>query len=334
MEKLKIIGKNKDKEKKSLIDNVILPEWGNAVLTQKQGGVEINMSGRMVFATGSYSSRPYFFTGGNIGKVAVCSVINELAIKGAIPRYLSVGFIVEEGFDVKKLRKILQTIKCMADETGVYIINGDIDIAIQGSVDGIIINITGLGDILPQVDFSVSNIMPEMNIILSGCVGAHAAAIMTEIRGLVVPEPIESDCSPLSNAIQTVLEVAPTIGFLQNTNHLGVAETLENIAKEINTDILIDYNLIPIDKMVHYVCGLFKRDILKLKNEGCFLAFVMGKDTEKVLTVLRANRYGRDACIIGRVEQSAGGHLNIINQPAKIEKYPEKKHLRKNKLAI
>ena len=294
-----------------LMEEVILPAYGNPLLNEMHDGAAVNMSGHVAFTTDSYVVQPLFFAGGNIGKLAVCGTVNDLSMTGAIPRYLSAGLILEEGFPVADLKRILATMRQMADEAGIYIVTGDTKVVDKGKADGIFINTAGIGDIIPGTHISPQNVKPGMKVILSGYIGDHAASIMAGRHDLALPESVRTDCAPLNSLTQAMLAAAPDIAVLRDPTRGGVAAVLNEIAEASNCGVLIDEEQIPIHPEVQGVCDILGFDPLYLANEGKCVAFVPADKANKVLAVMKANKYGRDARIIGETTAEAAGQVGM-----------------------
>ncbi len=299
------------KVSQELMEQVILPEFGNPLLNELHDGASVNVSGRVAFTTDSYVVKPHFFAGGNIGKLAVCGTVNDLAMTGAVPRYLSMGLILEEGYPIAELRKIIHTMKLAADEAGIYIVTGDTKVVGKGAADGIFINTAGIGDILPDVNISPKNVKPGMDVILSGYIGDHAAAVMAGRHNLDLPDNIQSDCAPLNGLTQAMLTAAPEIAVLRDPTRGGVAAVLNEIAVQSGTGVLIEEELIPVRPAVQGVCDILGFDPLYLANEGKLLAFCWQKDTERILDAMHDQRYGRDARVIGHTTETAAGQVGM-----------------------
>ena len=299
------------KVSQELMEQVILPEFGNPLLNELHDGASVNVSGRVAFTTDSYVVKPHFFAGGNIGKLAVCGTVNDLAMTGAVPRYLSMGLILEEGYPIAELRKIIHTMKLAADEAGIYIVTGDTKVVGKGAADGIFVNTAGIGDILPDVNISPKNVKPGMDVILSGYIGDHAAAVMAGRHNLDLPDNIQSDCAPLNGLTQAMLTAAPEIAVLRDPTRGGVAAVLNEIAVQSGTGVLIEEELIPVRPAVQGVCDILGFDPLYLANEGKLLAFCWQKDTERILDAMHDQRYGRDARVIGHTTETAAGQVGM-----------------------
>lgn len=296
---------------RELMDEVILPAYGNPVLNELHDGAAVNMSGRVAFTTDSYVVQPLFFAGGNIGKLAVCGTVNDLSMTGAVPRYISAGLIIEEGFPIADLRKIVETMRRMADEAGVYIVTGDTKVVERGKADGIFINTAGIGDIIPGTDISPKHVKPGMKVILSGYIGDHAAAILAGRHGLQLPDSVRTDCAPLAGLTQAMLAAAPDIAVLRDPTRGGVAAVLNEIAEASGCGILIDEDAIPVHPEVQGVCDILGFDPLYLANEGKCVAFVPADKAQAVLAAMQANPYGRDARVIGEVTEGTPGQVGL-----------------------
>ena len=299
------------KMSQELMEQVILPAYGNPLLNEMHDGAAVNMSGHVAFTTDSYVVQPLFFAGGNIGKLAVCGTVNDLAMTGAIPRYISAGLILEEGFPIADLKRILATMRQMADEAGIYIVTGDTKVVDKGKADGIFINTAGIGDIIPGTQISPKHVKPGMKVILSGYIGDHAAAIMAGRHDLALPESVRTDCAPLNHMTQAMLAAAPDIAVLRDPTRGGVAAVLNEIAEASNYGILIDEEQIPIHPEVQGVCDILGFDPLYLANEGKCVAFVPADKADAVLAAMQVDKYGKNARVIGEVTAEAAGQVGM-----------------------
>lgn len=294
-----------------LMEEVILPEFGNPALNELHDGAVVKMGGQVAFTTDSYVVKPLFFAGGNIGKLAVCGTVNDLAMTGAVPRYISAGVIIEEGFPIADLKAIVHTMRQMAEGAGVSIVTGDTKVVEKGKADGIFINTAGIGDILPGVRISPRNVRPGMKVILSGYLGDHAAAILAGRHGLELPDTVRTDCAPLNKLVRAMLEAAPDIAVLRDPTRGGLAAVLNEIAGASKTGILIDEEVLPIRPEVQGICDILGFDPLYLANEGKVVAFVPANREHAVLEAMRANPYGREARTIGEVVAEAAGQVGL-----------------------
>lgn len=295
-----------------LVEQLVLPELGNPLLDVLHDGAIMQLqAGRLAFSTDSYVVRPRFFPGGNIGKLAVCGTVNDLAMTGAKPRYLSLGLILEEGLPWGELQEILHSIRLAAEEAGVAVVTGDTKVVEKGCCDGIFINTAGIGEVLPQADINPQNIRPGMAVLVSGFIGDHAATILGARHGLSMPESIQSDCAPLNHLVEEMLASYPEIAVLRDPTRGGLAATLNELAVQSKTGILLEQAALPVRSEVQGVCELLGFDPLYLANEGKLLAFVPEKSAAGLLKLMQQNRYGVNAAIIGHVTAEASGQVGL-----------------------
>ena len=293
-----------------LMKEVILPVFDNPILNLLHDGAIINLNNpKIAFTTDSYVIRPIFFNGGNIGKLSICGTINDLAMSGAVPKFISVAFIIEEGFLIEDLKCIVKSMRKTADEAGITIVTGDTKVVNHGQCDGIFINTAGIGQLIDNVNISPKSVKSGMKIIVSGMIGDHAAAILSERHNLNLN--LESDCAPLNELVNQMLEVAPDIAMLRDPTRGGLAAVLNEIAQSSDVGIIIDEDSLPIREQVHGVCNILGFDVLELANEGKLVAFVHENEAEKVLEVMHKNKYGINAAIIGEVVNSAKGQVGL-----------------------
>lgn len=296
---------------RELMDQVILPEFGNPILDELHDGARLSMGGRLAFTTDSYTVQPLFFPGGNIGKLAVCGTVNDLAMTGAVPKYLSAAMIVEEGFPLEDLRKIAHTMRETAERAGVSIVTGDTKVVGRGKADGIFINTAGLGELIEGVEISPRKVKPGMKILLSGFLGDHAATVLAGRHGLSLPEGLQTDCAPLGGLTRSMLEAAPDIAVLRDPTRGGLAAVLNEIAKAAGCGIVIEEEALPIRPAVQGICDLLGFDVLELANEGKCVAFVPENAAEKVLAAMRGHEFGREARMIGETTERAPGQVAL-----------------------
>lgn len=256
---------------------------------------------RLAFTTDSYVVQPLFFPGGDIGKLAVCGTVNDLAVMGARPLYLSAGFIIEEGFPLANLEHIVQSMAETAREAGVRIVTGDTKVVGRGNADGLFINTAGVGVVPARLNLSGAAVKPGDVILLSGSIGDHGVAVMSQREGLRFSSPLESDCAPLNGLVAAMLEASRDIHCLRDPTRGGLATTLNEIAIASHVGIEIVEDDIPVRGEVRGVCEMLGLDPLYVANEGKLVAVAPEFDAEVVLGAMRAHPYGRDAQVIGRV---------------------------------
>ncbi|MDR7866461.1 MAG: hydrogenase expression/formation protein HypE [Sporomusaceae bacterium] len=295
-----------------LVARVMQPAFANPALDLMHDGARVEAAGaRLAFTTDSYVVKPLFFAGGDIGKLAVCGTVNDLAVSGATPLYLSAGFIIEEGFPVAALERIVASMRAAAAEAGVSIVTGDTKVVEKGAVDGIYINTAGIGAVIAGADISPLNARPGQDIILSGPVGDHAVAVMAGRHGLKLPATVASDCAPLGGMIGAVLAAVPQVAVLRDPTRGGLATTLNEIAAQAKVGIMVEEAAIPVRPEVQAVCDILGFDPLYLANEGKVIIFVESPYSEEVIAVLRAHPYGREARVIGRVTAAPAGQVGL-----------------------
>ncbi|HYN26336.1 MAG TPA: hydrogenase expression/formation protein HypE [Pyrinomonadaceae bacterium] len=268
---------------------------------------------RMAFTTDSYVVDPIFFPGGDIGKLAVNGTVNDLAMSGARPLYLSAGFILEEGFPIEDLRRILESMRDAAGAAGVAVVTGDTKVVQKGSADKLFINTSGIGVIESPMHLSASGALIGDKVILSGTLGDHGTTIMIARGELELETDIESDTAPLNGLVQEMVDEAGSalafdaIHCLRDPTRGGAATTLNEIALSSEVCIEIDEDLIPVREEAKGACEILGLDPLYVANEGKLIAIVAPAIAERLVNRMRQNRYGLDACIIGEVKAEPRG---------------------------
>jgi len=281
----------------------------NPLLAHLDDSAVFEMSGRLAFTTDSYVVSPIFFPGGNIGKLAVCGTVNDLSMSGAKPLYLSLAFIIEEGLLLKDLQRVIDSIRATAEEAEVRIITGDTKVVERGSADKLFINTAGIGKIPEGVSISGSNAKPGDKVILSGTIGDHGIAVLSQRQGLSFGTKLESDCAPLGQMVAEILMASQNIHSLRDPTRGGLATTLNELAKQSKVGIRIEESKIPVRDEVAGACEMLGLDPLYIANEGKFIAMVAREDADKILTAMKRNRYGQDAVIIGEVTAEHPGRV-------------------------
>ncbi len=295
-----------------LVARVMLPAFANPALDVLHDGARLEVAGaRLAFTTDSFVVKPLFFAGGDIGKLAVCGTVNDLAVSGATPLYLSAGFIIEEGFPVADLRKIVASMKAAAAEAEVTIVTGDTKVVEKGAADGIYINTAGIGAVVAGTDISPLRARPGQDVILSGPLGDHAVAVMAGRHGLKLPAAVTSDCAPLGGLIKDVLAAVPSVAVLRDPTRGGLATTLNEIAVQAGVGIMVDEAAIPVRPEVQAVCDILGFDPLYLANEGKVIIFVESEYSDKLIAAMRSHKYGREALVIGRVTVAPAGQVGL-----------------------
>ncbi len=293
-----------------LVNKLILPLLGNPLLNKLDDSAVFEQQGRFSFTTDSYVVNPIFFPGGDIGKLAVCGTVNDLSMSGARPLYLSLSMIIEEGLSLDDLRLIVRSIKSSAEEAGVIIITGDTKVVNHGQADKLFINTSGIGIIPNGCAISGSNAKAGDKIILSGTIGDHGIAIMSQREGLKFEVPVQSDCAPLNNLVAQLVENSGEIHCLRDPTRGGLASTLNEFAQQSTSiGITIDEKSIPIKGEIMAACELLGLDPLFVANEGKLVAVVSAVAADSILARMHQNHYGEDAQIIGEVTNSHPGKV-------------------------
>ena len=292
-----------------IIRNSFVSSLSNPVLAQLDDAAVIEPAGRLAFTTDSYVVQPIFFPGGDIGKLAVCGTINDLAMVGATPLYLSLAFIIEEGLLLSDLEKVVGSIKESTTEAGVTVITGDTKVVNRGTADKLFINTAGIGTVPAGLSVSGHNARPGDILILNGSVGDHGIAVLSQREGVNFATELKSDCAPLNGLVAEMLNASGNIRCLRDPTRGGLATTLNEIAEQSGVSIRIDEDKIPVREEVASACEMLGLDPLYVANEGKLIAAVAPEDAEKILKQMKKHRYGRDAAIIGEVKEENPGRV-------------------------
>lgn len=296
-----------------LVEQVFVPPWENPILKQLDDSAVFRLGDgpepRLAFSTDSYVVKPLFFKGGDIGKLAVCGTVNDLAMSGAQPLYLSAGFVIEEGMTLSILKSIVQSMREAAHEAGAQIVTGDTKVVERGSADGLFINTAGLGVLPPAIHISGENARVGDAVIISGTIGDHGVAVLSQREGLEFESPVSSDVAPLNHMVGAMLQAGPGIHALRDPTRGGLASSLNEIARQSGVGIRIREEAIPLRPAVWAACEMLGLDPLYVANEGKLVAMVAAQDAEKVLAAMRKTRHGEEAAIIGEVAAEPAGKV-------------------------
>ena len=293
------------KKTAALIDEIIIPELGNNTLNALGDGAILD--GQLAFSTDSFVVDPLFFPGGDIGKLCVCGTVNDLAMCGAEPKYLSLALIIEEGLPTESLRRIVASIKAAAEAAGVAVVTGDTKVVERGRGDGVYITTSGIG-VVRYPGLGPERMRPGDAVLISGTAGDHGAAVMLARDALMEGE-IRSDCAALNGLVRAVLESGAQVRVLRDPTRGGVATTLCEFAESAALGIELDEAAIPVRRDVSAACALLGLDPLYCANEGKMLAVVAAKDEERALAAMRSVPEGKNAAIIGRVISERPGKV-------------------------
>ena len=293
-----------------LISEYFLPLFRNPYLERLEDSAVLTIGNqKFCFTTDSYVVSPIFFPSGNIGSLAVHGTVNDLAVCGGKPLYMSCGFILEEGFPFESLQTIIKTMSEAAAEANVKIVTGDTKVVARGAADGIFINTSGIGIVEYPGTLSVKSIQPDDVIIVNGTIGDHGAAIIQARENLSLSGNLLSDSAPLNDLICSILKVSPCVHCMRDATRGGLGAILAEIAKSAQICINIDEKNIPVQDNVRGICEILGFDPLFLANEGKMILFCPKSDSEAVLRVMRNHKYGRNAAIIGSVCKAAQGRV-------------------------
>ncbi|MFD9353369.1 hydrogenase expression/formation protein HypE [Streptomyces sp. NPDC060031] len=291
-----------------LVQHLFAPAFGGPVLAQLGDSAAVCLDGvRLAFSTDSYVVRPLFFPGGCIGDLAVNGTVNDLAMSGARPAYLSCGFILEEGVEMSVVARVAQAMGAAARAADVEVATGDTKVVEAGHGDGIYLNTAGIGVIPAGVDLRPQRVVPGDVVIVSGDIGLHGVAIMSVREGLEFGVDIESDCAPLAGLVQSMLAVTPDLHVLRDPTRGGLAASLNEIAAASGTGVLLHEARIPVPDSVANACSILGLDPLYVANEGKLVAFVPREHAEAVLDAMRAHPLGRGATVIGEAVEAHPG---------------------------
>jgi len=293
-----------------LITKTFLPAFDNPALRAGDDGAVVEVPpGKLALSTDSHVVYPLFFPGGDIGHLAICGTVNDVAMMGAKPLYLTVGFIMEEGLPLETLQRVVQSMKTAAEEAGVQIVSGDTKVVQRGKADGLYINTAGVG-VLPQGRrLGGAQANPGDAVLLSGMMGDHGVAVLAARGELGFETDVQSDCAPLNGLIEELLLACPDIHVLRDPTRGGVATTLNEIAKQSGVCITLREESLPVRPQVASVCEMLGFDPLYIANEGKVLVVMPRESAEKALEVMRRSKYGADSVQIGEVSADPAGRV-------------------------
>ena len=289
------------------LDDAAVVEPGEALPTKRQ--LEFTDSRRLAFTTDSYVVKPLFFNGGDIGRLAVCGTVNDLAMVGATPLYLSAGFIIEEGLELDVLREVVASMRASAQEAAVEIVAGDTKVVEKGGADQLFISTAGLGIVPDGIEISASNARPGDVVIVSGAIGDHGIAVLSEREGLAFKTELESDVAPLNHLVADMMQASSHIHVLRDPTRGGLGTSLNEIALQSQVGIAIEEHRIPVHDGVRAACEMLGYDPLYVANEGKLVAVIDREDADQILEAMRAHPYAEEAAIIGEVTAEPKGKV-------------------------
>lgn len=292
---------------KRIIDDVFFEAYAGEELLEGNDAASLPAPAageRIAYSTDSFVVTPHFFPGGDIGRLAVCGTVNDVATSGAVPKFLSCGFILEEGFPVADLKRICKSMAEMAKEAGVHIVTGDTKVVNRGHGDGVFINTSGIGFIPAGVSLSGANCKPGDKILVTGTMGDHGITIMSCREELSFNADIQTDAAPLNHLIAEVIAAAPDTRCFRDPTRGGLASTLNELASQSGVDFIVDEGAVPVKDAVLGACEMLGYDVYQVANEGKMVCVVPAEQADSALAAMKANKYGVDAAIIGEVVET------------------------------
>lgn len=292
---------------KRIIDEVFFEAYADEELLEGNDAASLPAPAageRIAYSTDSFVVTPHFFPGGDIGRLAVCGTVNDVATSGAVPKYLSCGFILEEGFPVADLKRICKSMAEMAKEAGVHIVTGDTKVVNRGHGDGVFINTSGIGFIPEGVNLSGAFCKPGDKVLVTGTMGDHGITIMSCREELSFNADVQTDAAPLNHLIAEVIAAAPDTRCFRDPTRGGLASTLNELAAQSGVDFIVEEGAVPVKDAVLGACEMLGYDVYQVANEGKMVCVVPAEQAEAALAAMRANRYGADAAIIGEVVET------------------------------
>jgi hydrogenase expression/formation protein HypE len=296
-----------------LVEQLFVPAFANDILGELHDGAMFPCyGGHVAFSTDSFVVRPRFFPGGDIGSLAVHGTVNDLAMCGARPRHLSLALILEEGLPLTELRDVIDSTREACEESEITVITGDTKVVERGSGDGIYINTTGIGSLMPETQLSPMRVRPGDKIILNGSIGRHGMAIMSVREGLEFESEITSDSAALWPLVEGVLSLAQRrMHILRDATRGGIASAINEIAQAAEVGVVLDESAIPVDGPVRAACEILGLDPLYVANEGRFVGFVSPDLADEVVDLMRSHPLGKGACVIGEVVDEHPGVVRM-----------------------
>jgi len=295
-----------------LIEKMFKSALGNEYLAQGHDSTALNLpTGKIAYTTDSYVVKPLFFPGSDIGYLAINGTVNDLSMSGARPLYISLGLIIEEGFGMEELWKVITSLKIAAEKANVKIVTGDTKVVDKGKGDGIYINTSGIGIIEHKLNISPESIKEGDVIILNGDIGRHGIAIMAEREGLEFEHKIESDCAPLNGIVNSILKGGINVHCMRDLTRGGLTSALNELAETANSEIVINEDTVPVREDVQGACEILGFDPMYVANEGRFITFVTESDADKCLGIMKQHEYGTDSYIIGYVVSKSSGIVKL-----------------------
>jgi hydrogenase expression/formation protein HypE len=297
---------------RSLVEDVFARYFDDEALAPMDDAATLpRPEGRISMSTDTYVVSPLFFPGADIGRLAICGTVNDVATAGATPLYISVGFVLEEGLPVADLERILESMAASASEAGVRIVTGDTKVVEKGHGDGIYINTAGVGVLPDGVDLSGSHCKAGDVILLSGTLGDHGIAVISQREGLMFGTDVQSDAAPLNTMIAAVLQAAPDVRCFRDPTRGGLSSTLNELASASGVAMIVEEEKVPVRDQVRGASEMLGYDVFQVANEGKMVAIVPAEQAEVALAAMKSAPYGEDAAIVGEVTEGPGGKVYV-----------------------
>lgn len=313
----------------NLIAEVFHSNFNNEFLSQKNDSTilpfsyDSHVKENLVFTTDAFVINPHFFPGGDIGKLSICGTVNDLAVSGAKPLYLSAAFIIEEGFEIEKLKQIVVSMASEAKKADVKIVAGDTKVVRKGDADGLFITTSGVGTLIKKM--SIDNIKTNDAIIVNGSIGEHGLAVMAKREGIDLKSDLISDCACLNIMIEDVINSGADVKFMRDATRGGIAAVLNEIVQNKNFSCVLDEKLIPQSESAKAICELLGFDVLNVACEGRVIAIVNPNDVNKVIEIMKKHKEGKGAVVIGNISDewkskvvlnAIGGGKRVVAMPS------------------
>jgi hydrogenase expression/formation protein HypE len=298
---------------RELIEDVFMGRFTDPALLRMDDAatLDIPTGARIAMSTDTYVVQPVFFPGGDIGRLAVCGTVNDIATSGATPLYLTVGFVLEEGFPVADLRRVVETMATSAEEAGVRIVTGDTKVVDRGHGDGVYINTAGVGWLADGVDLSASYCVAGDKVLLSGTLGDHGIAVISVREGLTFGTDVVTDAAPLNKMVADVLAAAPGVRCFRDPTRGGLSSTLNELATASGVSITVDETAVPVHDQVRGASEMLGYDVFQVANEGKMVAVVPAAEADAALEAMRNAPYGEDAAIVGEIAAGPAGKVYV-----------------------
>jgi hydrogenase expression/formation protein HypE len=297
---------------RELIEDVFVARFGDEALLRMDDAASLDIPpGRIALTTDTYVVTPLFFPGGDIGRLAVAGTVNDVSTAGAVPLFLTVGFVLEEGLLIEELRRILDSMAEVAAEAGVRIVTGDTKVVERGHGDGIYINTAGVGVVRDGLDLSGSHCRPGDVVLLSGTLGDHGIAVMSTREGLSFGTDVVSDAAPLNRLVAATLDAAPDTRCFRDPTRGGLASCLNELAAASGVSITVEEDAVPVREQVRGACEMLGYDVYQVANEGKMVAVVPAQQADVALAAMKGAPYGADAAVIGSVAEGPAGRVYV-----------------------